>query len=125
MSATCNGCGDCCDAIYLDPEYHEENMAERARRGQADARFIQEHWHPITAEVALARVPGFRRILLVGRFLECDQFDRETRRCLARETRPEICRGFPWYGGPYDVDRIMPFDRCSYRTDTMPMVIIQ
>lgn len=65
--------------------------------------FIARHWHPI---------PGAADGLFT-----CDQFDPEARLCLAHDSRPEVCRGYPWYGTtPADNGRILS-RRCSFWAD--------
>jgi hypothetical protein len=92
---------------------------------------------PIRRSEALAEMPWLRRphvwrnpeTGVVYRendkhYYRCTLFDPATRRCTAHDTRPDTCRGYPWYGadklGPekalppgceFHLDRGEPVDR--------------
>lgn len=107
---TCNGCGDCCDPVWLAGdtwlrvlEDLANGWADRDCPNQANLRFIQEHWNAV-------------ELLPDGTRVRCDRFDPDTRRCLAYDERPPVCTGFPWYGcEPTARAPLSP--RCSYWAD--------
>jgi Fe-S-cluster containining protein len=89
--------------------------AERARlqdKPDDDDRFITQHWHPLSAWTDED-----------GTWLQmrCDMFDPDSRLCTAREARPPVCRGFPWYGdGPCAGRAGELLSHCSYLADVPP-----
>lgn len=132
----CNFCGACCRLIAL--RWGPEELAERAERARvlaedpalteeqranerdniATYEFIVAHWHEVgeaEAAVLLPEMVDERH----GAYYTCDQFDGERNLCMAHDTRPPICSGFPWYGtapgGPYRLHRA--FRRCGYWAD--------
>lgn len=118
----CSRCGDCCDPVIVrfDPQARAaEQLADHGDTMEAWARhqyeFFLEHWRSestfLDGEVTVHRV-------------RCDQFDRETRTCLAHDTRPQVCSGFPWYGRePADpAGDLSP--RCSFNADVRTMLPI-
>jgi Fe-S-cluster containining protein len=121
----CNGCGSCCENIYLSSGWDmvEERALsvdpredwpawvrrgwkrpEEAERIWLEARFIFDHWHlNVDAET-----------------YGCDVFDEATRSCGDYENRPPVCRGYPWYGKPPSMVYLHP--DCSFRADQPPRV---
>lgn len=110
----CNRCGDCCERITINggggdlfgwADWAHEwrdwawydlrdgedcGMDKRSLRQVADAEFILAHWtpHPDSTESDV--------------FYQCSAWDSSTRLCTAHESRPPICRDYPWYGkAPY------------------------
>jgi len=81
-------------------------VTARAEPARSDLTFAAAHWR------ATGAVDGD------GRFAyTCSAFDTTTRRCSAHETRPPICRGYPWYGRePRAADPVLPA-RCSHHAD--------
>lgn len=73
---------------------------------------------------ALAKAPWLRGRLLADRlgnpsspfFFRCSNFDSDTKQCLDYDHRPDMCRGFPWYGQAPRPDGTLPPD-CSFRDD--------
>jgi Fe-S-cluster containining protein len=123
VSAGCSKCGDCCRAIAVPA------TKKRVREGNfgEDGWFILRHWHPISraeAERRLPRIGRMRRDPGV-RFYACDQFDAERNLCMAHDGRPDVCRGFPFYGGDPlhwaldDEGRVdlLVYPRCRYWED--------
>ena len=123
----CNGCGACCDpfvmvysplqvrslALQMDPDelaFYREHLTPIRR---ADGRRMVLDWSPT----------GFSEMILDGELIllpafyyRCDRFDRETRQCTDYENRPDVCRGYPWYGTPPDPNKLLP-PTCSYNAD--------
>jgi hypothetical protein len=74
-------------------------------RFREDADFIAAHWTP-DGDTGC----------------KCDAFDPATAMCTAHDSRPPVCRDYPWYGrepgtGP---DRIVLHSQCSYLADLPP-----
>jgi len=139
----CGRCGDCCTDISLTTtkkaftasltygdarddaawaewlakwEANGWGVPDRANwiRYQADARFIAKHWHG--GKRGKRTRDGKERT--VG--WECDQFNPETRQCMAYEGRPPICAGFPYYtddGKPGVIPAGRLPTRCSFWAD--------
>lgn len=117
----CARCGDCCDPVIFtrDPqEYAARRLcdADLSADNRRNCEFMLEHWRVIRPIV----VDGY----LTDSFeVECDQFDKTTRTCLAQDTKPPVCDGFPWYGRAEDdyegrqpiADQLSP--RCSFNAD--------
>jgi Fe-S-cluster containining protein len=90
----------------------------------SDSVFVAEHWHPLTRDEAVQQNPFYTSHLPVDAHLyRCDQLA-EDGRCLAHDTRPLVCRGYPWYGQP---PRLMPLpDRdCGYAIDQMMECVLR
>lgn len=95
----CARCGSCCDPVILmfDPQ---ERAAERLGSGEPledwstqQYEFFRDHWTSTsTFEDDLDGEP-----VTVHR-VRCDQYDPDTRSCMAHDTRPQVCSEFPWYG---------------------------
>jgi hypothetical protein len=144
-SLGCARCGSCCDPVYLSEEMAtvmeawrslkgvpdpatDEGWAHWAKHGWADdrrdtaiakyqpdapdqvtARFAAEHWHRREDSEEGRRV------------YDCDQFDHETRLCLAGDGRPPVCSGYPWYqAGPTAERADGLYGHCSYLLDVPP-----
>lgn len=109
----CARCGDCCENIWVRTSL--ERLAQWRADGSYDDRpeqvynidFMVRHWHPNPpredGEVSFS----------------CDQFDPVHRLCLARDTRPPVCRDYPWYGAA-PRDGVLTNPRCSYLLDLKP-----
>jgi Fe-S-cluster containining protein len=90
----------------------------------SDHIFAAEHWHPLTRDEALARNPMYvSRLAEDAHFYTCDQLGPDGR-CLAHDTRPLVCRGYPWYDQPV---RDMPLadPHCGYVYDQIAEFIIR
>ena len=115
----CAKCGDCCRAIPLRlTKAQLRTQLVASKRNQEDREFILKHWHRISRVEAARRIPSFG--IYDGtpeRFYECDQFDPGTNLCMAHDTRPPVCRGFPWYSTGPDETSLRAFPRCSFWHD--------
>lgn len=125
MSLGCAKCGDCCEDLCLDTRHVDEGNRwwlywqrggkknTRTRQGMwPDIRFITSHWTEV-------RRTGGQSVM------RCDQFDTETRTCMAYEDRPPVCRDYPWYSDAGDAERIRKrapqiARRCSFLLDVAP-----
>lgn len=128
----CAGCGDCCDPVWLGMTglelAHDLAIIAAGRRastadGETNLRFIAEHMVPLAAqpETYVDGLPAAGSGMVAWK---CDAFDPATRRCTAHDTRPPICRGYPWYGDapPADTDAkgAALYPGCSHRWDLEP-----
>lgn len=106
----CNGCGSCCDPVSLSPA-----MVHRR-----DSSFGQQadQLREMLIPVGPARGGGAN--------YECIHFDKRERRCTNYEGRPEMCRGYPWYGKA-PVEDIIGLT-CSFQADlgrtVLPIVAV-
>ena len=94
----------------------------------ADLAFILENWHEVTPEQAASVAPYEGAQMWVdfwtasakdNQLLRCDAFDYTTRQCTKYDTRPSVCRGFPWYDGVEKAQRapLWRLYRCGYWVD--------
>lgn len=131
MQGYCNGCGKCCEAIRLgvsSAELKEIADKERAEGHETSDRiFIMEHWHEIPESEAFGINPFLQmqrdsEIVDGDRFYyTCDMYNTETKRCMAHESRPNICRGYPNYGKEYGTEYFSWYSpTCSYIDGAFP-----
>lgn len=98
---TCLMCGACCRAIALP--YSKAQLRRRIAAGTlagpdlASTRFILHHWRQIGRHAAASAVPGLRPEASY-RYFACTKLIGNL--CSDYERRPDICRGFPFYGDP-------------------------
>lgn len=111
----CSRCGNCCENITISFDPMAEDLGDWGERGQVDLLFIREHWH---------RRDGFTTFTY-----SCDQFDPKSRLCTAHESRPPVCRDYPWYGRPPEersstvvAKEMSP--QCSFNADVRTMLPI-
>jgi len=99
----CKTCGSCCKAIHLEAHITREFLQEQSEAGNEDARFILKNWRHIDAKRVFMIRPDldfselFRK-MDDGTWWMCTLFDQDTNRCGSYNTRPDVCRGFPFYG---------------------------
>lgn len=114
----CARCGDCCEDIGLAAKFVEVVDAARETGSYPDGSpihdngnisFILEHWRETS------RIEVVEPTAIAARY-SCDAFDAQTRECTAHDTRPEVCRRFPWYGGAPTADAGLSL-RCSFWAD--------
>jgi Fe-S-cluster containining protein len=123
----CNRCGACCRVLVLaqSPDEVRDMAAVTNILGiPSDFTFAAAHWHPLTREEALARNPFYVHALPAEtHFYRCDQLGADGQ-CQAYETRPLVCRGYPWYG---QAPRDMPLAdaRCGYAYDLVRTTVIE
>jgi Fe-S-cluster containining protein len=123
----CNQCGACCRVLTLEqsPEEIQAMAAVTSVLGiPSDMPFAAEHWHPLTHAEALQRNPFYTgRLPADAHLYSCDQLGANGR-CTAYETRPLVCRGYPWYGEtPRDME--LPDADCGYRYDVVAEYVIR
>jgi Fe-S-cluster containining protein len=105
----CARCGACCERIYYSDT--PEEIDHRAEGGEGigewsryDAQFIRYYWRGAD--------DGNGNIVY-----SCDAYDPIARTCMQHENRPQVCRGFPWYGDEPNAKAIRPFKHCSFWAD--------
>jgi len=94
VKSQCNRCGECCRVIHI-------RYTKKALRkiGGSDAEFILKYWHRISRKEAYKRRPILKTRDWSGfYFYTCDAWDEKTHLCKMYESRPEVCRDFPFYG---------------------------
>lgn len=116
--AECNGCGSCCDPVHLS-----QTQEELAAMSPDD--FVDPDFQPwALALIPIPREEGIERARVSGRgpvggwayFYRCPSFDEGTRLCTAHETRPLVCRGYPWYRGVPEPGKSLS-RYCAFRAD--------
>lgn len=129
MNGYCNMCGKCCEAITLNiaPEelanHRKRNPKEDGTEG--DYAFASIHFHPISNEEAFKRNSVHRLHVESGmfngiHFYECDMYDQETHKCTAHESRPNVCRNYPYYGRDLSYGEWFYDPDCPYIDDAPP-----
>ena len=84
----------------------------------SDHQFVAQHWRPLTRGEAMQRNPFYtRRLSSAAHLYTCDRLGADGL-CMAHDTRPLVCRGYPWYDLP---PRAMPLadPDCSYLPDLL------
>lgn len=123
MTTCREGCGACCSPVVL-PYGPAEIAAVAARAGERERRWLLDELRPISRREGVRRRPETRGIQqgANGEFAfawhyECSNYDAETRRCLAFEERPDVCRLYPdGYDVPLNRSVVLPAS-CSFRAD--------
>lgn len=119
MAELCNACGACCRVIYVEQSPEQIRAIAQLTRVlgiPSDMQFAAEHWRPLTRAEAMSRNPFYTRQLPPDAHLyTCDQLG-EDGKCRAYESRPMVCRGYPWYGGtPVAIPLADP--DCGYKAE--------
>jgi len=123
----CNRCGACCRVLTLEqsPQEVRNVAALTAVLGiPSDHRFAAEHWRPLTREEAMQRNPIYTSSLAADAYLySCDMLGADGL-CKAHDTRPLVCRGYPWYGEP-PRDMVLADPDCDYYEDVVTEHVIR
>ena len=108
----CNQCGKCCTAIGINTSFDDLKNTD----GE-DAEFIKQHWHPMSRNLAYFLNPYLNDTFGDDEryhFYSCDLFDAGTNKCMCHEEKPNVCSGFPFYGGE-DVSMARTYSpECGY-----------
>ena len=115
--AECSKCGACCHPVMT--HWPLDEIRYRAA-DLAEVLFLLKNWSPVTTEEAQRMNPVIGKYDLTdygGNFYRCAQFDTGTKECMAHNDRPNVCSGFPWYGGAPRVGPLWQYPECSYRDD--------
>jgi len=124
---SCNKCGACCRVLTLpqSPDEVRQIAAVTSILGMpSDHRFAAEHWHPLTRAEAMQRNPLYTMQLKPDAYLyRCDMLG-DDGLCKAHETRPSVCRGYPWYDEP---PRDMPLadPDCDFYEDVVMEFVVR
>lgn len=125
MGELCNACGACCRVIYVERSPEEIRAMASLTRVlgiPSDMQFAAKHWRPLSREEAMKRNPYYTRQLPEHGYLyTCDQLG-DDGKCRAYETRPLVCRGYPWYG---EAARSIPWadPECGYRVEVSEALV--
>lgn len=111
-SLGCARCGACCEQIPLTGSLEQFTAARAAGDYDGNPRMIEDvdfmaaHWTPLPEQP--------------DRYA-CDQFDVATRTCMAQDSKPPVCRDYPWYQQDPRPDRAAALPtQCSYLLDVPP-----
>lgn len=91
----CNGCGSCCDPVYLPP-------GARMKIIKKNDPYHIENGNLEWARNLIPRGDGY---------YDCPKFDKVSRNCGDYENRPLVCSDYPFYNKPPD---LLSFDHCVY-----------
>jgi len=126
VSLGCARCGDCCEEIWIPIPRSEitaqtggdrKHMVSSDRwAGRYQLDFFARYWRATEQKMTTLRDGT---VVHKTRF-ECAKFDRERRTCTAHSIRPQVCRGYPWYGKEPTADGMSSRTRCSYLLDLPP-----
>lgn len=141
-TAGCAACGACCDPVPFTRDEHAcvTQWSTAALEGVPDpaaddgwAVWLDGGWTDEGRDTAITRYDPAGRWRQDADFIaahwtpegdtgcKCDQFNPATRLCTARDTRPPVCRDYPWYSdGPGAERAANLFRRCSYLADVPP-----
>lgn len=124
---TCRpGCGQCCRVLALP--YSRADAAAHPTLSARDKRWYAEELVPVTWRVAKALAPwleppGASFPISAGQFLgryrshyTCSNYDADTATCRVWASRPDTCRGFPYFGRTGLGTMNLP-PSCSFRKD--------
>lgn len=90
----------------------------------SDYQFAAAHWQPLTRAEGMRRNPIYTAHLDRGAHLySCDMLGADGL-CQAHETRPLVCRGYPWYGQP-PRDMVLADPDCDYYEDWVTEHVIR
>jgi Fe-S-cluster containining protein len=142
VTAGCARCGNCCENIVCDSYDSAVKWAADALEGVPDPgtdegwAYWREHGcggDDQPQDLAVRKFAEGGRTRADGDFLAahwrtedgehyaCDQFDPVTRECKAHESRPPVCRDYPWYGDEPSAARGPNMGlQCSYLADLPP-----
>ncbi|MMZ43654.1 Flagellin N-methylase [compost metagenome] len=128
LRGKCGMCGRCCQAIHL-PLSPKDIQEMHEKGNNPDASFIHQNWTPISKEEAFDINPYFlvneKRIKEEELdlnyedlyFYTCNRLDKESKLCTVHDLRPNVCSGYPWYGGRPHVTELFYSEDCGYRID--------
>lgn len=121
----CSMCGLCCEDISIQnsPDQMTQLLIDRGYTCDDpmdyayNVDFVLDNW--------IYNGPDKRN----GHQYQCAQFDTETRTCMAHESRPRVCRDYPWYRDT--ADQLIKYEsgrwlqpQCSFNADVRTMLPI-
>ena len=127
VTSRCNQCGACCRVLTLEQspaEVQAMAVLTKTLGIPSDTTFAAEHWHPLTRQEALQRNAFYTSRLPAHAYLYwCDQLG-DDGRCRAYDSRPLVCRGYPWYDqSPREME--LPDQNCGYFYDIVTEYVIR
>jgi Fe-S-cluster containining protein len=82
----------------------------------SDYAFAAKHWYPLSRTEAMRRNPSYvARLEPAAHLYGCEMLGADGL-CQAHETRPLVCRGYPWYGQP-PREMVLADPDCDYYED--------
>lgn len=124
----CNGCGSCCDPVWLP---YSQADARHYDMHPESKRWTLEDLEPMSDVEVKAKEPDFyqrlhelwRNKLIEGLFFyRCRNFEPFSRTCRIYDSRPPVCARYPWLlGFPVSGSPLPP--TCSYRADIGETVV--
>jgi Fe-S-cluster containining protein len=118
----CIGCGMCCRAITL--AYTKKDIRKVWPEDKGTSKwFVLKNWHRISRDQALKENPNVVNMeKQIGWYwYTCSMFDRETNKCKVHDSKPRICKGYPWYGNEPN-DTALYGANCGYRVDQRSVI---
>lgn len=111
--------GDCCKRFYLpltpDELKYEATREDRYEKIRFNPKEMEQIYGMVIAlapsKDSKVGVDGFSAPPESGWYYTCKNFDTQTGNCLIYETRPDMCRDYPFYGEGYR-------NRCTYENCT-------
>jgi len=129
--ADCKKCGKCCEVIVLkfDKEHIDEcaksykfyisKDSNKFNENGNNFYFASRNFVSISEECAY-KINPFLKKWSRGKnyYYQCKRWDNVSKMCSIYSLRPEVCSGFPWYGGT-PTKRIQPLysPECSFQAD--------
>jgi Fe-S-cluster containining protein len=121
----CNGCGACCEPFVT--VYGPFDLVRLAHTMEPEElAFHREHLTPMRRKDGrrmAAWNSGFSEFVIEGKaqlvathYYKCDRYDPVAKLCTDYDNRPDVCRGFPWYGQRPDRRKSLP-PTCSFNED--------
>lgn len=122
---SCNQCGKCCEAIVLNiPMSTILRIAKSKENKFSDPsyKFCSIHWHEISQTEAFMINPYLKdqercKKINNAYFYTCDKFGKESRLCMCHDTRPPVCKGYPWYSKDVHPEDPLYSASCGFKTD--------
>jgi Fe-S-cluster containining protein len=114
----------CCRAIVL--KFSKKDIRKRWTTDSGNKAFILANWYRISQKQAVENNPNVQSI--IDEFKEgevkgyywysCKQLSKEGT-CKVHESRPPICRGYPWYYGDPDPSDFLYGANCGFKIDQL------
>lgn len=141
MTAGCARCASCCDPVPFTAAEHETvsawSGAAMKAAGIPDPRtddgwawWLDHGWDAAERDKAIGRTDPSGPWRQDADFIaahwtpdgdsgcKCDAFDPATGLCGAHDSRPPVCRNYPWYSGAPCAERAASLpSHCSYLAD--------
>lgn len=126
MSLGCAGCGACCEEIWIPISQAEITACVSGDRkhmvtsdrwaGRYQLDFFARYWR--ATEQKMVQVHDGTWVHKTR--YECAKYDPVHQRCTAHAIRPQVCRGYPWYGKEPTAAGMSKRGQCSYLLDLPP-----